>query len=137
MLHPRRNHVDLRRETATVALALVAPAGLFFLSVVGRALQPIDHEPARTLNQIAQAFIDLPAAVGVLVIVLAPAVGLLLSATVVWRTVDTDPTLASDIARLARAIVPFLRRPTLLVALVVTVAALAMTILLMVHALLG
>ena len=137
MDHPRRNPVDLRRETAAVALGLVVPAGLFFLSVVGRALQPIDHEPARTLNQIAQAFLDLPAAVGVLVIVLAPAVGLVLSATVVWWTVDTDPALASDVTRLARAIVPFLRRTTLLVALVVTVAALAMTILVMVHTFVG
>ena len=137
MDHPHRIPADLRRETAAVALGLVVPAGLFFLSVVGRALQPIDHEPARTLNQIAQAFLDLPAAVGVLVIVLAPAVGLVLGATVVWRTVNTDPTLASDITCLARAIVPFLRRPTLLVALVVTVAALAMTILVMVHAFVG
>jgi hypothetical protein len=137
MDHPRRTGFDLRRPAAAIAVALIAPAGLFFLAVVGRSLQPIEHEPARTLNHIAQAFLGLPAVAGGLVIVVAPALALLLAAAVVWRTFVTDRALTADIARLARAMVPFLRRPTLLVALVVAVAALAMAVFLAVHAIVG
>lgn len=129
--------MDGRRVSTLAAAVLVAPAALFFVAAIGRQLQPVQHEPARTLDAIVNAFAALPPTVGVVLVIVAPALALLLAAVVIARTIQTDLTLRADLAVAGRALVPLLRRPTLLVAAAVVVGATAILLFLGVHAIVG
>ena len=126
-----------RRVAAAIALALVAPATVFFAAAIARSLQPVAHEPARTLSAIVDAFLALPPLVLLGLVGVAPVAAIVLAAIVVWRTATADSTLREDVRRLADAGVPFLRRPTLLVALVVLLLGLAVISVVTVHTLAG
>jgi hypothetical protein len=138
MIRSELHHVD-RRVATTVALAvaLLAPGALFLVSIVGRSLQPVEHEPSRTFNAITNGFLALPPTIAIGLIIVAPLVAMALAAMVVWRTVATDPALSQDLGRLADAAMPLLRRPTLLVAVAILVVAAGLMGVLIVHALAG
>lgn len=129
----RPGRLNLQRVAAGLALVLVTPGALFFVAMVGRSLQPVAHEPARTLNVIVLAFLGLPGPVAIGLIAVAPLAAIALA---VWQTGATDPEVAGDLGRLAAAI-PVLRRPTLLVATAVLVLGAAMLAALLVHAIVG
>jgi len=133
--HPRS--YELRPLAAVAALVLVAPAALFFGAAIGRQLQPVEHQPARALNAIVEGYLALPPAVGVGLVIVAPAAALLLAAFVVWRTVATDPALAGDVDRLGVALAPILRRRTLLLSVIVCCGAAGILLFLAVHAVVG
>jgi hypothetical protein len=137
-MQQRRSHsFEPRPLAAVAALILVAPAALFFAAAVGRQLQPREYQPARALNAIVEGYLALPPALGVALILVAPAVALLLAALVVWRSLATDPDLARDLRRLGVALAPILRRPTFLLSLVVCGGAGVMLALLAIHAVVG
>ena len=129
--------LEPRPLAAVAALILVAPAALFFVAAIGRQLQPMEYQPARALNAIVEGYLALPPAVGMALIVVAPAAALLLAAFVAWRTIATDPSLPGDLRRLGMALAPILRRPTLLLSLLVCCGAAGMLLFLAVHAVAG
>ena len=137
MQQNRSHPFEPRPLAAVAALILVAPAALFFAAAIGRRLQPVEYQPARALNAIVEGYLALPPAVGMALIIVAPAAALLLAASVAWRTIATDPTLSGDLRRLSMALAPILRRPTLLLSLVVCGAAAGMLLFLAVHAAAG
>jgi len=136
MMRSELRHLD-RRVATVLAVALLAPGALFFVAVVGRSLQPVAHEPSRTLNAIANGFLALPPAIGVALIMVAPLLAMAVAAVVVWRTVATDPALGQDLRRVVDAALPLVRRPTLLVAIATLVVAAGMAGVLAVHAIAG
>ena len=92
-----------RRSIAAVAVALIAPAAAFFLSAIGRSLQPTNHEPSRTLDAIVTWFGTLPDAAIALVLVVLPLVGFFLAAGYLWRTWIADPAIRADTVTLVHA----------------------------------
>jgi hypothetical protein len=109
-----------RTSIAAVAVVLVAPAAAFFLSAVGRSLQPTNHEPSRTLDAIVTWFGALPDAAVVAFLVVLPFVGLVLAAGFLWRTWTADAGVRADTLAFAEAAARVARRiPIVLAALVV------------------
>ena len=137
MQQNRSHSFEPRPLAAVAALILVAPAALFFMAAIGRQLQPVEYQPARALNAIVEGYLALPPAVGLALIVMAPAAALLLAALVVWRSLASDPDLPRDLRHLCVALVPILHRPTFLLSLVVCGGAPVMLIFQALHALVG
>lgn len=113
-------HFADARRLPLVALAclLVAPAAFFFLAALGRTLQPVNHEPARTLDAVVTWFGSLPGPeLGVVLLVL-PVVGLGLA---VWqlRAAWADSAARADLVGLGEAVGRVFRRPALLLSLLV------------------
>jgi hypothetical protein len=108
-----------RRWAAILSAALAAPAALFFFAAIGRTLQPIDHEPARTLNAVVAWFLGAGGLKLLVLLLVLPSIALLLAATALWRTWQTDQSLRSDLVAFGRAAIPLLRRPWLLLAALV------------------
>ncbi len=119
-------HVDLRRlPVAALAAILAAPAAMFFLSAIGRSLQPVPHEPARTLDALVTWFVDLAAPWLVVLLIVMPAVAVAIALAVLWRALASDPGARADLVALGRSVQAVIRRPTLIVtALVVAFGAL-------------
>jgi hypothetical protein len=132
-----RSVIDLRRLATFAAVLLVLPAAVFFAAAIGRSLQPVEHEPARTLEAIVEAFAAMPPALGIALVVVAPLVALCLAAFVVARTFDADERLRGDLRAAGIALMPIVRRPTLVVAAVVLVGSLAILAFLALHAVAG
>ncbi len=129
--------IDVRRIAALGALALVSPAVVFFAAALGRSLQPVQHEPARTLDGIFQAFAALPSAVAVALVVVAPLVALGLALFALVRTFRSDDRLREDLRVAGRALVPIAGRPIFVISVVVFVASAAILAFLAVHAIVG
>ncbi len=129
--------LDGRRLASLVAVVLVSPAAVFFAAANGRSLQPVEHEPARTLEAIVEAFAALPPALGFALVVVAPLVALGLAAFAVGRTFRTDERLRDDLRAAGLAVRPILRRPTFVVSLVVLAGSFAILAFLAVHAVVG
>ena len=103
-----------------LALVMAAPAAVFFVSAIGRSLQPTVHQPARTLEAIVAWFGALPGVVSVAVLVVLPFIGLVLAACLLWNTWTTEEGTRADALALAQAATRIVRRfPFLLAALVV------------------
>ncbi len=129
---------DTRRVSiAALAVLLVAPAAAFFLSAVGRSLQPTNHEPSRMLNAIVTWFGALPGPAVVIVLVVLPFVGLALAAGFLWRTWTGDEAARADVAALAQAGARVARRPALVVGGFVVAFGVLYFVALTVHALAG
>ncbi len=129
--------IDTRRLAALGALALVLPAVVFFAAAIGRSLQPVQHEPARTLEAIFQAFVALPPAVGVALVALAPLVALGLALFALVRTFRSDERLRDDLRVAGHALAPIVARPTFVISVAVVVASAAILAFLAVHAIVG
>ena len=129
--------IDARRVAAVAAVMLVAPAVVFFTAAIGRSLQPVQHEPARTLEAIVEAFAALPPAIGFALVVVAPLAAFALSVLVLVRTVHSDERLAGDLRAAGLALELIVRRPTFVIAVVVLVASVAIVAFLAVHAIVG
>lgn len=129
--------IDARRLAALGAVLLVAPAALFLASAVGRSLQPVAHEPARTLGSIVEAFLSLPPTLGVALLVVAPFAAFGLAAFALLRTFRVDVGLRADLRSAGLALVPILRRPTFVVSAVVLAASGAVLVFFAVHAIAG
>ncbi len=130
--------VERRRlGLALLAVACVVPGTLFFMAAVGRLLQPVEHQPARTLEAIFEAYVGLPAGILAALVVVGPLVALVLGLYLVTAEWRTDPTLRQDAGVLATAAVRLVRRPAFAVGAAVSLVAGLVTIVLMVHAIAG
>jgi hypothetical protein len=122
---------------ALLTLTLVAPAAVFFFSAVGRSMQPVAHEPARTLSAIVTWFGGLPEVVILIVLVGLPLTGLGLAAGVLWRTWTSDEVTRADLAALAGAVARVARRPAIVVNVLVVVFGVLYFAAVTVHAVAG
>lgn len=126
-----------RLRLALVALACALPGALFFAAAVGRLLQPTEHQPARTLEAIYEAFAGLPPVVLAGLVVAGPLVALVIGLYLIVAEWRVDPALRSDTRALAALVGRLLRRPAFVIGIVVAAAAFFMTLALAVHAIAG
>jgi hypothetical protein len=126
-----------RVSIAALAVLLVAPAAAFFLSAVGRSLQPTNHEPSRTLDAIVTWFGALPVPAVVIVLMVLPFVGLVLAVGFLWRTWTGDEATRADVAALAQAGARVVRRPALVMTGFVVAFGVLYFVALTVHAVAG
>jgi hypothetical protein len=129
--------IEVRRLAALGAVLLVAPAALFLASAIGRSLQPVAHEPARTLEAVVEAFLALPPTLAVALLVAAPFVAIGLAAFALSWTLRVDGRLRADLRSAGLALVPILRRPTFVVSAVVLTGSFAILVFFAVHAIAG
>lgn len=131
------NVASRRLPLAVVAVACVVPAAIFFAAVIGRSLQPIEHEPARTLDAIVAWFSSLGDP-GVLVLLMAlPAIGMVLGAGLVVSALREDVALPQDLVALGTAAITVLRRPAFILGLVTVLFGLGFFAVMAVHAIAG
>jgi hypothetical protein len=126
-----------RLPFAIVACACLLPAATFIGAAVGRQLQPTEFELAPMLQTTFDWFagIGIP---GLVVLLLAlPAIGTAIGAGLVLSSVRADAGLRSDLAGLGSALLRILRRPTFLLAIIVTVFGLCYFAMVAVHAVAG
>ncbi len=126
-----------RVSIAALTVLLVAPAAVFFLSAVGRSLQPANHEPSRTLDAIVTWFGALPVPAVEIVLVVLPFVGLVLAAGFMWRTWSGDEATRADVAALVQAGARVARRPALVITGVVVAFGVLYFVALTVHSVAG
>lgn len=114
------NSTDARRlGVAGLSAVLVAPAATFFFAAIGRSLQPITHEPARTLDAIVTWFGALPGAALLALLVVLPFIGLVLAAAILWKTWSGDAAIRADVAAFARDGAKLVRRPAFVLSILV------------------
>lgn len=77
--------VTSKRLIAAIELLLVGPAALFLTAVVARTLQPLDHEPAHTAQQLVLWYSGRTWALWVLLIAL-PLIALLIGSVTLIQT---------------------------------------------------
>jgi MFS family permease len=132
-------HPIERRRLGLAVAALVAatPAAIFFAAAIGRQLQPTEHQPARTLEAIFEAFANLSPMVLAALVVAGPLLALGIGGYLVVAEWRSDPNLRTDTAAFAVAGGRLLRRPAFVIGLVVAVVAALMTAFLVVHAIAG
>jgi hypothetical protein len=126
-----------RLSFAALAMLLVAPAAAFFLSAIGRSLQPTTHEPARTLDAIVTWFEALPNVALVVALVVLPVIGLLLGVGFLWRMWTSDAGLRADASSLAAAVSRIARRPAIVITGLVVAFGVLYFLALTVHAVAG
>ena len=114
------NSTDARQlRFAALAAILVAPAAIFFFAAIGRSLQPVTHEPARTLEAIVTWFGALPGASLLALLVMLPCIGLILAASMVRKTWSSDEGTRADVAAFVRAGMRVVRRPAFVLSILV------------------
>lgn len=126
-----------RTPLAVVAVACVVPAAVFFGAAVGRSLQPVEREPARTLQAIVDWFAALGDPALLALLVALPAVGTLLGIGLVVASLREDVALRSDLLALGAAVAVVLRRPAFVLGLLTVACGIAFFAVMAVHAIAG
>ncbi len=128
-----------RVQVAAAALAALAvlPATIFFVAVIGRGFQPTQHEPARTLNEIAGMFLGMSLEAQVALLLVGPALALMLGgAVLVWR-LAADTELRGDLAAFGAASMRLLRHRAVVLAALAVAASAFILAALIVHSIVG
>ncbi len=126
-----------RLALAVVSAILAAPAALFFFAAIGRTLQPTAHEPSRTLDTLVTWFLGTGGLSLLVLLLVLPFVAVLMAIMLLLREWATDPTLRSDLAAVRRALRPIVRRPALLLAVLVVLFGSVYFSALVIHGLVG
>ena len=127
---------DPRRLLAVLAAVLVLPAVVFLGSAIGRSLQPVTNQPARTLDAIVAWFLSL-GQLGLVAVGLLPLLGIAAGAAAVGLWLRRDAALAADLGTLGAAAVVVLRRPSFVLAALAVLLGLVCALVVGVHALAG
>ena len=135
---PEERAMTSRRIDTAAAFAatlLVLPAVVLLASAMIRLMQPVQYQPAHAADVIFTWFVSINA--GLLVLGVAPVLALALGVLVVWRRLSSDPDLRADARLFVDVSVRLLRRPAVVAGALATLAALAVLVFAIDHAIAG